>query len=66
VATPKVRAIIFDIGRVLIRIDASRAMKGLATGLSLSPDELWSAIEKDPAGKIGRKAASLRETGTCT
>ena len=50
-ATPKVRAIIFDIGRVLIRIDASRAMKGLATGLSLSPDELWSAIEKDPRWK---------------
>ena len=49
--TPKVRAIIFDIGRVLIRIDASRAMKGLATGLSLSPDELWSAIEKDPRWK---------------
>ena len=47
-AAPKVRAIIFDIGRVLIRIDASRAMKELATGLSLSPDELWSAIEKDP------------------
>jgi FMN phosphatase YigB (HAD superfamily) len=48
VAAPKVRAIIFDIGRVLIRIDASRAMKGMAAGLSLSPDELWSAIEKDP------------------
>ena len=47
-AAPKVRAIIFDIGRVLIRIDASRAMKGLAIGLTLSPDELWSAIEKDP------------------
>ncbi len=50
-ATPKVRAIIFDIGRVLIRIDASRAMKGMAAGLSLSPDELWSAIEKDPRWK---------------
>jgi glucose-1-phosphatase len=51
VAAPKVRAIIFDIGRVLIRIDASRAMKGMATGLSLSPEELWSAIEKDPRWK---------------
>ena len=50
-AAPKVRAIIFDIGRVLIRIDVSRAMKGLTTGLSLSPEELWSAIEKDPRWK---------------
>jgi glucose-1-phosphatase len=48
VAPRKVRAIIFDIGRVLIRIDASRAMKAAASGLSLTPDELWSAIEKDP------------------
>lgn len=44
----KLRAIIFDIGRVLIRVDVSRAMQGLATGTSLSPAELWSAIEKDP------------------
>jgi putative hydrolase of the HAD superfamily len=44
----KLRAIIFDIGRVLIRVDVSRAMRGLATGTSLSPAELWSAIEKDP------------------
>jgi putative hydrolase of the HAD superfamily len=45
---PKLRAIIFDIGRVLVRIDVSRAMRGLATGGSLSPSELWTAIEKDP------------------
>lgn len=44
----KLRAIIFDIGRVLIRVDVSRAMQGLAAGTSLSPAELWSAIEKDP------------------
>jgi len=46
----KLRAIIFDIGRVLIRIDVSRAMQGLAagTGGALSPAELWTAIEKDP------------------
>ena len=42
------RAIIFDIGRVLIRVDVSRAMDGLASGLSLTPQEVWSAIEKDP------------------
>jgi HAD superfamily hydrolase (TIGR01509 family) len=42
------RAIIFDIGRVLVRIDVTRAMQGLAAGSSLSPSELWTAIEKDP------------------
>lgn len=42
------RAIIFDIGRVLIRVDISRAMAGLASGLPLTPQEVWSAIEKDP------------------
>ena len=44
----KFRAIIFDIGRVLIRVDVSRAMDGLASGLLLTPQEAWSAIEKDP------------------
>ncbi|HXR33340.1 MAG TPA: HAD family phosphatase [Verrucomicrobiae bacterium] len=43
-----IRAIIFDIGRVLVRIDLRRAQLGLAQGLSLTPEELWSAIEKDP------------------
>lgn len=47
-ATKRLRAIIFDIGRVLIRVDAARAMQGLAIGSPLSPAELWSAIEKDP------------------
>jgi putative hydrolase of the HAD superfamily len=51
VAARKVRAVIFDIGRVLIRIDVGRAMKGLASGTSLSPEELWLAIEKDPRWK---------------
>ena len=44
----KFRAIIFDIGRVLIRVDISRAMDGLASGLSSTPQDIWSAIEKDP------------------
>jgi HAD superfamily hydrolase (TIGR01509 family) len=44
----KLRAIIFDIGRVLVRIDLARAMQELSSGTSLSPAELWSAIEKDP------------------
>ncbi len=47
-ATPQIKTIIFDIGRVLVRVDVSRAMQGLAKGISLSPQELWTAIEKDP------------------
>ncbi len=47
-AAAKYRAIIFDIGRVLIRVDISRAMDGLAAGLSLTPQEVWSAIQNDP------------------
>jgi HAD superfamily hydrolase (TIGR01509 family) len=43
-----VRAIIFDIGRVLVRVDVRQAQLGLTKGLSLTPEELWSAIEKDP------------------
>jgi HAD superfamily hydrolase (TIGR01509 family) len=48
VPSARFRAVIFDIGRVLIRVDVSRAMEGLASGLSLTPQEVWSAIEKDP------------------
>ena len=44
----KFRAIIFDIGRVLIRVDISRAMDGLASGLVLTPQDIWSAIQNDP------------------
>jgi HAD superfamily hydrolase (TIGR01509 family) len=44
----KFRAVIFDIGRVLIRVNVSRAMDGLASGISLTPQEVWSAIENDP------------------
>lgn len=44
----KLRAVIFDIGRVLVRIDPARAVEGLAKGASLAPSELWKAIEKDP------------------
>jgi glucose-1-phosphatase len=48
VPPPKIRAIISDIGRVIVGIDVSRSVQGLATGISLSPKEIWSAIEKDP------------------
>jgi glucose-1-phosphatase len=42
------RAAIFDIGRVLVKLDIARAIEGLSQGISLSPEELWSAIQKDP------------------
>jgi glucose-1-phosphatase len=45
---PQIKTIIFDIGRVLVKVDVSRAMQSLAQGISLSPQELWTAIEKDP------------------
>ncbi len=48
-AAAKVRAIIFDIGRVLVRIDVGRAMAGLAENVALTPEELWSALEKHPS-----------------
>lgn len=44
----KLRAIIFDIGRVLVRVDVARAMTGLGVDPSLSPSEAWAALEKDP------------------
>src|SRR5262245_43559205 len=42
------RAIIFDIGRVLVKVDVARAIEGLSQGISLSSIELWSRIENDP------------------
>lgn len=47
-ASNGIRNIIFDIGRVLVRLNAASTKVGLAKGLSLSADELWAAIEKDP------------------
>jgi HAD superfamily hydrolase (TIGR01509 family) len=47
VAADRLRAIIFDIGRVLIGVDIGRAMQGLASS-RLTPKEVWSAIENDP------------------
>jgi putative hydrolase of the HAD superfamily len=42
------RAVIFDIGRVLVKLDVARAVEGLSSGVAMSPAELWSALEKDP------------------
>ena len=44
----KIKAVISDIGRVIVGVDVSRAMQGLSSGIALSPKEIWSAIEKDP------------------
>ena len=49
--SPEIRAIIFDIGRVLIRLNVAHATGGLAEGLSLSPQEIWTGLEKDPLWK---------------
>ncbi len=56
-ATPP-KAVIFDIGRVIVRVNPRRAIEtlfaalssgGMAAGMSqLSPEKLWSAIEDDP------------------
>jgi glucose-1-phosphatase len=48
VAKRKFKAITFDIGRVLVRIDLHRVQRGLAQGLAIGPEELWTAIENDP------------------
>jgi HAD superfamily hydrolase (TIGR01509 family) len=48
VPVARFRAIIFDIGRVLVRVDVSRAVAGLSEGNALSPGDLWSAISHDP------------------
>lgn len=48
-APRKIRAIIFDIGRVLVRLDIAGAMGALAGRISLSPQETWAAIEHDPS-----------------
>lgn len=44
----KIKTIIFDIGRVLIQVDISRAMAGLSHSIRLSPEEIWLALQKDP------------------
>src|SRR5215475_1603721 len=43
-----IQAIVFDIGRVLVRMNISGAVKSLARDVSLSPEEIWTAIQKDP------------------
>lgn len=47
-APKRLRGIIFDIGRVLIRIDLSRASQSMSFRPAISLEEFWSLIQKDP------------------
>ena len=65
-APQKIRAIIFDIGRVLVRLDIAGAMGGLAGRISLSPRRnLGGHRTRSADGATGRKVACLRATGNC-
>jgi glucose-1-phosphatase len=44
-ATP--RAIIFDIGRVIIRVDLTRSFEAFGKRDGLSPEQVWKALETD-------------------
>ena len=61
-----IRTIVFDIGRVLIRIDVAKPKAGLAKGLPLSPDQLWSAIEHDPRWQDWQEGRMAATTGIPT
>ena len=45
---PAIEAIIFDIGRVIIDLDPSRAIAAIGAGSTVAPDKLWHAVQKDP------------------
>jgi FMN phosphatase YigB (HAD superfamily) len=45
---PEIKAIIFDIGSVIIRLDPARAIKAIGAGSKLSPDKVWTAVPQDP------------------
>jgi len=45
---PKIEAIIFDIGRVIINLDPSRAIATIGAASTLAPDKLWQAVQADP------------------
>lgn len=42
------RALIFDVGRVIVRVNVSRALAALGVSANLSAEQVWSAIESDP------------------
>lgn len=42
------RAVIFDIGRVIIRVDLTRSFGAFGKHDGLSPEQVWKALETDP------------------
>lgn len=48
VQKPKIEAVIFDIGRVIIDLDPSRAIAAIGAESTLAPDKLWGAVQQDP------------------
>ena len=45
---PEIEAIIFDIGRVIVDLDPSRAIAAIGAASTLAPDKLWHSVQKDP------------------
>ena len=45
---PQIEAIIFDIGRVIIALDPSRAITVLGAASNLTPEKLWTQVQEDP------------------
>ena len=46
--TPDTQALIFDIGRVILRVNVGRALGALSGGSGLNAEQVWSAIQTDP------------------
>ncbi len=64
---PKIEAIIFDIGRVIIDLDPSRAIAAIGAASTLAPDKLWHSVQKDPlwdrlAGRARDAARMVRKS----
>jgi len=48
VTEPPVRALVFDIGRVIVRVNVNQALEGLGGASGLSTEEVWTAIQANP------------------
>ena len=47
-AAPAPRALVFDIGRVIVRVDVARALALLGASANPSAEQVWAAIASDP------------------
>jgi FMN phosphatase YigB (HAD superfamily) len=45
---PKIEAVVFDIGRVIIDLDPRRAIAAIGAASTLEPEKLWDSVHKDP------------------